>query len=125
MTPIGMEITAHTNPCSTVPTIAWYAPPPAANAVIPACECVHHAVDVIALNPLAITEHSTHSNGVNAITIDSDTSTVATLFATRRRRLSSENVRALSGRSNIDVIGRPVCSRLPRQRPAPWHRPRR
>ena len=125
MTPIGTEIAAHTNPCSRVPTIAWYAPPPATNAVIPACECVHHALDVIARNPLAITEHSTQTNGAKAITIDSVTNTVATLFATRRRGPSPENVRALRGRSRIEVIGRLFGLRFRRQRPAPPHRPRR
>ena len=43
---------------------------------------------------------------------DNDTSTVATLFAVRRRQLSAANVRDLTGRSNIEFIGCPVCSRL-------------
>ena len=62
-----MEIAAHTSPCSKVPMTAWYAPPPATDAVMPACECVHHTLDVIALNPLAITEYSTKTKGVRAI----------------------------------------------------------
>jgi len=65
-------------------TIAWYAPPPATEAVMPACECVHHAVEVIALIPLATTEYNTHSRGAKAINIASETDTVATVFETRR-----------------------------------------
>src|SRR5271166_6988962 len=95
----------HSSPCSTVPTTAWYAPPPATNGVTPACECVHQSLDITALNPLPMTEHSTHTSGVRATTIDSVTRTVATAFAIRRCQPSPENVLGLRGRSNIDVIG--------------------
>ncbi len=54
-TPIGIEMIAHTKPCSRVPMIAWYAPPPAWNAVMPACELNHHVLDVTAPKPLTIT----------------------------------------------------------------------
>ena len=43
-TPIGIEITAHTAPCNSVPTSAWYTPPPAMNAVIPCCELLHQVL---------------------------------------------------------------------------------
>src|SRR5882757_5413360 len=107
MTPIGMEIAADTNPCKRVPTTAWYAPPPARKGVIPACECVHHADDATTLNPLAITALSTHSSGASAITIDSETNTVATIFVNRRRRPSPDNLRAFRGRSKIEVTACP------------------
>src|SRR5262245_49428964 len=99
MTPIGTEIAADINPCSRVPTIAWYAPPPGTNGVVPACECVHHDTDAIALNPLTITAPSTHSREAGAISIENETNTVATMFEARRRRPSPDSVRALSGRS--------------------------
>jgi hypothetical protein len=58
---------------------------------------------VITVNPLAITEHNTHTSGTKAMSIDNVISTVATSFATRRRPPSPEIVRALTGRSQIEV----------------------
>src|SRR5260370_40746465 len=123
MTPIGTEIAAHTSPCNKVPTIAWYAPPPATDDVIPACECVHHAVEVIALIPLATTEYNTHSRGAKAINIASETDTVATVFEIRRREPRVDTRRALSGRSKIDIIENLL--RFWRRRPARGSRPQR
>src|SRR5437588_5709754 len=114
---MGIEMAAHTSPCRTVPTMAWYAPPPDRNAVISACECVHHTVDFTAPNPFATTEYSTQTKGTRATQIDNVTSTVATASATRRRTLTPVNVRGLRGRSRIDVTGWP-CSK---QLDAPWH----
>src|ERR1700722_6718067 len=123
MTPIGTEIAAHTSPCNRVPTIAWYAPPPATDAVIPACECVRHAVEVIALIPLATTEYNTHSRGTKAMNIASETDTVAMAFEARRRGPSLDPRRALRGRSKIEIIENLL--RFCRQRRAPGNRPQR
>src|ERR1700743_198835 len=101
---MGIEITAHTRPCRTVPTMAWYAPPPGLNAVISAWECDHHTLDSTAPSPLATTENSTQINGTSATPTDKVTSSVATTLARRRRALTPVKVRALSGRSRIDVI---------------------
>src|ERR1700704_2947219 len=111
--PIGMEMIAHTKPCSTVPTIAWYTPPPGANAVMPACEWVNQVGAVIALTPLTITEYSTHSNGTSAISTDDDTSTVAKLLVTFRRRLTPWKVVTLTGRASVEVIAHPSLRRRP------------
>src|SRR5579871_6190562 len=111
-TPIGIEIAAHTNPCNTVPTMAWYTPPPDMNAVMSACECVHHTVDLTVSKPLVITEYSTQVNGPSATTTDSVTKTVATTSEVRRRRLTPVKRRALRGRSRIDVIGPPYPKQL-------------
>src|SRR4051794_37879616 len=81
ITPIGIEMSAQTAPCSSVPTMAWYTPPPALNAVIPDCELVNHVGDVMAAKPFVITENSTHSSGTNAISTDAETNTVAALLA--------------------------------------------
>src|ERR1700685_912438 len=116
---MGMEMAAHTRPCSTVPTMAWYAPPPDMNAVISAWECVHHPRDLTAPNPLATTEYSTQISGTSATPTDNVTSSVATTLASRRRTLTPVNLRALSGRSRIEVIGCP-CRQ---QSHAPSHSP--
>jgi hypothetical protein len=51
ITATGTATTAVTRPISSVPMIAWRAPPPARRSVVPARSCVHHDADRIAGSP--------------------------------------------------------------------------
>ncbi len=85
------------------------------NAVMPDCECVHHALSKTMPMPLVITEYSTQTSGTTATNTDSVTRTVAALLVSLRRRLTDWNVGALTGLSSVEVIGLPF--RPPRREP--------
>src|SRR3954454_21850494 len=84
-TAIGTEISAVTAACSSVPRMAWYAPPPSRREVIPRWEFSHQCGSNSSDRPLLRTVHRIHTSGITATRKAATISTVATRLTADRR----------------------------------------